>query len=153
VQCDDVTCARPGAQAVAQIVDACGGTCFDADMTVATPLFEKLAGRPANPNPSLAISWDYVDCSPFLNTTIKMLVKPGGSAYFQSFNFANSRQVITAVQVNGQRLRHETNNYWSWTPTGKPIDPKVNALSLSAPGRCPMRAEDDGGAGVVLRRA
>ena len=47
------------------------------------------------------------------------------SAYFQAFNFANSRQVITAVQANGQRLKHETSNYWSWSPTGKPIDPKV----------------------------
>ena len=39
-----------------------------------------------------------------------MLVKPGGTAYFQSFNFGNSRQVITAAQVNGQRLKHESNN-------------------------------------------
>ena len=77
MQCDDVTCAAPGAQAVAQIVDACG-ECFDADMNIATPLFAKLAGREPNPNPSLAVSWDYVDCSAYINTSIKMLVKPGG---------------------------------------------------------------------------
>ena len=51
--------------------------------TYAQPLFQKIAGRAANPNPSLAISWDFIDCSPYVNTTIKMLVKPGGSAYYQ----------------------------------------------------------------------
>jgi hypothetical protein len=53
-----------------------------------------------------------------------MLVKPGGSAYYQAFNFANSRHVIQAVQVNGQRLKHESDHYWSWSPTGGPIDPR-----------------------------
>lgn len=45
------------------------------------PLFTRLAGRPANPNPSLTISWEFVDCSPYINTTIKMLgtFKAGGS--------------------------------------------------------------------------
>jgi hypothetical protein len=53
-----------------------------------------------------------------------MLVKPGGTAYFQSFNFGNSRQVITAAQINGQRLKHESDNFWSWSPTQGAIDPR-----------------------------
>jgi len=61
LQCDDITCAHPGAQGVAQIVDMCG-ECQDADITIATPLFESLAGRPSNPTPSIAVSWQFVDC-------------------------------------------------------------------------------------------
>jgi len=125
LQCDDVSCAKPGTQAVAQIVDMCG-ECFDGDMNIATPLFERISGRQANPTPSIAVSWEFVDCSPYINSTIKMLVKPGGSAYYQAFNFANSRQVITAVQVNGQRLKHQTNNDWTWSPSGGAIDPRVS---------------------------
>lgn len=123
IQCDDISCEEPGRQAVAQVVDNCG-ECFDADMTVATPLFTELTGRQPNVNPSVTLSWEFIDCSPYINTTIKMLVKPGGSAYYQAFNFANSRYVITAAQINGQRLKHESDNYWSWSPTGGPIDPR-----------------------------
>jgi hypothetical protein len=41
----------------------------------------------------LKVSWDFVDCSPFIDGTIKVLVKRGGNAYYQSFNFANARVV------------------------------------------------------------
>lgn len=97
LQCDDQTCAVPGTQAIAQIVDQCGA-CADADMNIAGPLFQKLSGRSGGSEPSIAISWQVVDCSPYINGTIKMLVKPGGTAYYQAFNFAESRQPITAVQ-------------------------------------------------------
>ena len=99
---------------------------MDADLNIGYPLFEKISGRTANANPNLALSWQFIDCSPYINSTIKMLVKPGGNAYYQAFNFANSRQVITAVQVNGQLLRHETNNYWSWSPSSGAINPRVS---------------------------
>lgn len=93
-----------------------------------------------------------------------MLVKEGGNAYYQAFNFANARvvstrggqlpvpqahrgvhflsvlsawswawatpclpgqppfrarcplQPITAVQINGERLKHGTSNWWEWNP-------------------------------------
>lgn len=123
IQCDDITCEEPGKAVVAQVVDLCG-ECFDGDINIAGPLFKELSGRNPNPNPSLALSWEFSDCSPYINTTIKMLVKPGGSAYYQAFNFANARQPILAAQVNGDRLRHETNNFWSWNPTKGAIDPR-----------------------------
>jgi len=125
VQCDDSSCEQQGQQVVAQIVDQCG-ECFDADLNIGYPLFEKISGRSPASNPTLSLSWQFIDCSSYINDTIKMLVKPGGSAYYQAFNFANSRQVITAVQVNGQLLRHESNHYWSWNPTSGPINPRVS---------------------------
>ncbi len=124
LQCDDTSCEQPGRQAVAQIADQCG-ECLDADVNINYPLFEKISGRSPAPNPNLSLSWQFVDCSDYINGTIKMLVKPGGSAFYQAFNFADSRQVITAVQVNGQLLKHETNNYWSWSPASGPINPRV----------------------------
>lgn len=36
------------------------------------------AGKDPSNNPQVEISWDYVDCAPFINGTIKMLIKPGG---------------------------------------------------------------------------
>lgn len=48
---------------------------------------------PNPPPPGLKVSWDFVDCSPFIDGTIKVLVKRGGNAYYQSFNFANARVV------------------------------------------------------------
>jgi hypothetical protein len=123
VQCDDVSCAEPGKTAIAQVVDLCG-ECFDGDMTIGGSLFKEVVGRNPNPNPSVALSWEFTDCSPFINSTIKMLTKPGGSAYYQAFNFANARQPILAVQVNGDRLRHETNNFWSWNPSRGAINPR-----------------------------
>lgn len=122
IQCDDISCAVPGKTAVAQIVDLCGA-CSAADMNIAGPLFQNLTGRSGGTNPTITLSWEYVDCSPYINGTIKMLVKPGGTAYYQAFNFANARQPIMAVQVNGQLLQHGSNNYWSWNPTGGPINP------------------------------
>jgi hypothetical protein len=83
----------------------------DADINVAAPLFQKLAGTEANAvgvnaatGPQLQLSWEFVECGELVNGTIKMLVKPGGSAYYQSLNFANSRSVITAVAVNGKAI-------------------------------------------------
>lgn len=123
IQCNnDSTCAETNSKVIATIVDLCG-ECVDGDLTIFGALFSRLAGRDAHPNPRLAISWQFTDCSPFINSSIKMLVKPNGSPYYQAFNFANSRQPITAVQVNGQRLKHENNNYWSWNPTGGSINP------------------------------
>lgn len=121
VSCDDASCEEPGRSVIANVVDECG-ECRNADLNIATPLFEELSGRSSYSNPNLAISWEWVDCSPYINGTIKMLVRPGGTAYYQSFGFPNSRQVITAVVVNGERLRHTTAHLWEWNP-GQPIDP------------------------------
>jgi len=123
VQCDDSSCAEPGKSIVAQVVDLCG-ECFDGDMTVGGSLFKELVGRNPNPNPSVALSWEFTECSPFINSTIKMLIKPGGSAYYQAFNFANAKQPILAAQVNGDRLKHESNNFWSWNPSRGAINPR-----------------------------
>jgi hypothetical protein len=137
LQCDDSSCQEPGRQAVAEIVDQCG-ECLDADLNIGSPLFETISGRSPSSNPNLSLSWQFIDCSSYINDTIKMLVKPGGTAYYQAFNFANSRQVVTAVQVNGQLLRHETNHYWSWSPANGPINPrvstKINFQPVSSPG-------------------
>jgi hypothetical protein len=65
----------------------------------------------------MQMSWEFVDCSPHVASSIKMLIKPGGNAYFQAFNFANPRHTITAVQVNGERLRLGTDNFWAWSPS------------------------------------
>lgn len=40
----------------------------------------------------LQISWDWASCDDLIEGNIMMLQKPGGSAYYQAFNFANSRQ-------------------------------------------------------------
>ena len=93
-------------------------------MTVGGSLFKELVGRNPNPNPSVALSWEFTECSPFINSTIKMLIKPGGSAYYQAFNFANAKQPILAAQVNGDRLKHESNNFWSWNPSRGAINPR-----------------------------
>lgn len=124
LQCDDISCEEPGKQIVAQVVDLCG-ECFDGDLNIPGPVFKELAGRNPNPNPSLAMSWEFGDCSDFIDTTIKMLVKPDGSAYFQAFNFANARQPIIAAQANGDLLKHESNNFWTWYPSKGPINPRV----------------------------
>lgn len=123
VQCDDSSCAEPGKAIIAQVVDLCG-ECFDGDMTVGGSLFKELVGRNPNPNPSVALSWQFTECSPYINSTIKMLIKPGGSAYYQAFNFANAKQPILAAQVNGDRLKHESNNFWSWNPSRGAINPR-----------------------------
>lgn len=123
IQCDDISCKEPGKTVVAEVVDLCG-ECYEGDLNIAGPLFKELSGRDPHPNPSLALSWEIADCSHYINSTIKMLVKPQGSAYYQAFNFANSRQPIIAVQVNGDLLKHETNNYWSWNPSKGAINPR-----------------------------
>uniref|UniRef100_A0A1D1ZQJ3 Expansin-like EG45 domain-containing protein n=1 Tax=Auxenochlorella protothecoides TaxID=3075 RepID=A0A1D1ZQJ3_AUXPR len=121
LECDDARCEQPGRTRVAQVLDYCGN-CYDADLTIAQPLFVALTGRQPSPNPSALISWEFVDCAPYSNGTIKMLVKQGGSAYYQAFSFANSIYTITAAQLNGDRLVHGTDNYWSWNPVST-IDP------------------------------
>ncbi|PRW57682.1 Expansin 1 [Chlorella sorokiniana] len=121
IQCDDAFCTEPGKSVVAQVVDLCGD-CYDNDIAMAIPAWQNLTGKDPSNNPNVEISWDYVDCAPFINGTIKMLIKPGGNAYFQAFNFANSIMPITAVQLNGDRLRHSTNHFWEWNP-GKAINP------------------------------
>ena len=45
----------------------------------------------------LQISWEYVECAPFITGSIKMLVKPNSNAYFQSLNFANS--VVVSLEL------------------------------------------------------
>lgn len=116
LQCDDASCAEPGRREIVQVVDYCGN-CYDADLTIATPLFTRLTGRAPLPNPSALVSWQWVDCAPYTNGTIKMLVKTGGNAYYQAVSFANSIYTITAAQLNGNNLVHGSDNYWSWNPT------------------------------------
>ena len=129
ISCDDSSCGEPGRKAFATVVDLCG-RCFGADMNIATPLFSNLTLQdPALEitNRQIAVSWRFVDCSPFIEGTIKMLVKPDGNAYFQAFSFSNSRQPIVAatlLQGNGVppvRLRRSTSNWWEYNP-GKVID-------------------------------
>lgn len=120
IQCDDKSCAEPGKQIVAAVVDQ-GGELFDGDLTISGALFVELAGRELGANPSLTVSWQFDECQDYIDTPIKMLVKPGGSAYYQALSFSNSRQPILAVMVNGDRLKHESNNYWSWSPTKGPV--------------------------------
>ena len=60
-----------GRALVAAVVDFCG-PCFDADMNMAAPLFAALSGRDGGVNPQLAVSWEWTDCSLFINTTIKV---------------------------------------------------------------------------------
>lgn len=143
LQCDDSSCAQPGLQVVAQIVDQCG-ECFDADLNIGYPLFEKISGRSPAGNPTLSLSWQFVECSPYINDTIKMLVKPRGNAYYQAFNFANSRQVITAVQVNGQLLRHDSDHFWSWNPSSGPINPRVRKNNKEFPSILLLLSGDGG---------
>lgn len=122
LQCDDLSCKEPGKQLVATIVDQ-GGELFDGDVTISGSLFNELTGRDISVNPTIAVSWNFVSCEDFIDSALKMLVKPGGSAYYQALSFSNSRQPILAVMVNGDRLRHESNHYWSWNPS-KPINPR-----------------------------
>lgn len=61
-----------------------------------------------------------MDCSPLIDGTIKVLVKRGGSAYYQSFNFANARVVGAGeggemfcglgVSLAGRML----SRWWAW---------------------------------------
>ncbi|PSC72982.1 Expansin 1 [Micractinium conductrix] len=120
LQCDDAACQPLGARMVVQVVDLCGD-CLGANIALSIPAFQNFtAGSDLN---TLQVSWEFLpDCSPYVNGTIKMLVKPGGNAYFQAFNFANSLVPIVAAQINGDRLRPGTSNYWEWNP-GKAIDP------------------------------
>ncbi|KAI3434688.1 hypothetical protein D9Q98_002751 [Chlorella vulgaris] len=122
VQCDDQACSDPGSSLVVQIVDLCGD-CFGADISLSMPAFLNFTGAAPASNPTLEVSWEFVDCSDLIDGTIKMLVKRGGNAYYQSFNFANARVPIAAVAVNGDRLRRSTSNWWDWNP-GAPIDPR-----------------------------
>jgi hypothetical protein len=123
LQCDDTSCAEAGKQIVAQVVDR-SGELFDGDVTLSGALFKELTGRDFGRNPSISVSWAFESCSPWIETPVKMLVKPGGSAYYQAVSFSNSREPILAVMINGERLTHEQNNYWSWNPR-KPINPRA----------------------------
>lgn len=132
ISCDDKSCGQPGKKAVATVVDLCG-RCFGADMNIATPMFANLTSQDPTmeiTSKQIAISWRFVDCSPYINGTIKMLVKPDGNAYFQAFSFSNSRQPIVEVallQGNGVppvRLRKSSSNWWEYNP-GQVIDPRA----------------------------
>ena len=132
ISCDDKSCGQLGKKAVATVVDLCG-RCFGADMNIATPMFANLTSQDPSKeitSKQIVISWRFVDCSPYINGTIKMLVKPDGNAYFQAFSFSNSRQPIVAVallQGNGVppvRLRKSSSNWWEYNP-GQVIDPRA----------------------------
>ncbi|KAL4434342.1 hypothetical protein ABPG75_000783 [Micractinium tetrahymenae] len=121
IQCDDASCANPGKQMPALVVDLCG-SCTGLDMSVSFPLFVNLTGRDPGPNPSIVMSWDLIPCGNLTVGTIKMLLKKGGQAFYQAFGFSNSAVPIVGVAVNGTRLQHGSDNYWQWNP-GSPIDP------------------------------
>ena len=76
LQCDDTSCAEAGKQIVAQVVDR-GGELFDGDVTLSGALFKELTGRDFGRNPSIHVSWAFESCSPWIDTPVKMLVKPG----------------------------------------------------------------------------
>ncbi|KDD75789.1 hypothetical protein H632_c498p0 [Helicosporidium sp. ATCC 50920] len=138
LQCDDESCKHVGKKVDAQIIDSCGN-CPGADISIANPLFQTLTGRLPSPKPNALISWEFIDCAPRLSGSIKMLVKPGGSIYYQAFNFANSIDVIRGVEMNGFLLDHGEDNYWAWNPRS-PINPAG-----------PFRLAILGSAGQVLR--
>ncbi|KAL4423245.1 hypothetical protein ABPG77_000037 [Micractinium sp. CCAP 211/92] len=121
IQCDDASCASPGRQMPALVVDLCG-SCTGLDMSISYPLFVNLTGRDPGPTPSIVMSWDLIPCANLTSGTIKMLLKKGGQAYYQAFGFSNSAVPIVGVAVNGTRLQHGSDNYWQWNP-GSPIDP------------------------------
>ena len=218
ISCDDTLCASPGAQAVAQVVDLCGallllpggawagvpasqpasptaaaaGDCYDADIAVALPLWKNLTGREPNTNPSFQLSWEFVDCAPYINgSSLGGRGLAGGAAWaahvaacqpdrlappppwpcrhhqdaceawreclLQRLQFRKrctglggcigggatragsaapaphpaarpaapppAPQPISAVQVNGQLLKHSTSNYWEWN-AGQAINPR-----------------------------
>ena len=57
------------------------GQCFDADLSIATPLFRNISGRDPGANPSVQASWQFLspsECKQYISGSIKMLVKPGG---------------------------------------------------------------------------
>ncbi|KAL4433949.1 hypothetical protein ABPG75_000390 [Micractinium tetrahymenae] len=124
IQCDDMACRPPGGSLVAQVVDQCGD-CQGSDIALSLPAFANLTGgEGVSPVSTLAMSWDVVDCAPFISGSIKMYIKPGGSLYYQSFSFSNSIEPIIGVMINGVRLRPSTSSaYWEWNP-GKEIDPR-----------------------------
>jgi hypothetical protein len=55
------------------------------------------------PNPA-QVSWDIISCAPLTQGTIKLLLKQGGSAFYQALNLSNAAQPIVAVKVG----RHPT---------------------------------------------
>ncbi|KAL4441854.1 hypothetical protein ABPG77_003770 [Micractinium sp. CCAP 211/92] len=102
VQCDDLACRPPGGSLVAQVVDLCG-----------EGHSAQYRGTQAATGPPPQMSWDVVDCAPYISGTIKMYLKPGGSQYYQSFSFSNSIQPIIGVMINGVRLAPSTSSaYW-----------------------------------------
>lgn len=103
ISCDDKSCKEPGKQLVATVVDQ-GGELFDGDLTLAGSLFKELTGREIGANPAISVSWEFLpSCGDYIDSAIKVLVKPGGSAYYQALSFSNSREAILAVMVNGDR--------------------------------------------------
>ena len=124
------------------VVDGCG-ECGEGDINVSEPLYYKLTGGDRSSpsfSPSAFLSFEFTDCSPYINDTIKMVVKKGGSAYYQALNFANTKQPIVAVQVNGQTLRRGTDNYFAWNPSA-PINPNtLFAVALLGENREVLRA-------------
>lgn len=50
----------------------------------------RLACPPSSP---AQVSWEWASCGDLIEGNIMMLVKPGGTVYFQAVNFANSKQV------------------------------------------------------------
>lgn len=120
LQCDDEGCEEVGKQMTAMVVDLCGN-CFDADLSLAQPLFQNLTG---SRGPNALISWEWVPCGELLQGNIKMMQKPGGTAFYQAFSFANSRQPVVAVRINNQLLKHNSGgNWWEWNP-GQAINPR-----------------------------
>ncbi|KAL4860181.1 hypothetical protein ACK3TF_000377 [Chlorella vulgaris] len=139
LQCDDQSCAEPGKELPALVVDVCG-SCSGSDLSIAIPLFKNLTGRDAGSNPSIVVSWDLISCAPYTVGTIKMLVKAGGSAFFQAFGFSNYVVPIAQVQVNGTRLQQGSDGFYSYNP-GSPIDPSAPlAVALLGANREVLRA-------------
>lgn len=124
VRCDDDICQEKGRTLVALIVDVCGN-CEDAGISVPINMFLNLTDSTELEASTALVSWEFVDCSPYIYGTIKMLVKSGGTIYYQALNFSNSRYVIKAAEINGERLTHGADNYWSWNP-GSPINVNGN---------------------------
>lgn len=107
-RCIDSRCPIQNVDVVAMVVDKCP-ECAHGALDFSYPAYSAVTGSWPN---RLTVSWEFVDCSSFIDGTIKMWPKDGGNAYWQAFYFANARYQLQSVTLNGEPLQRQTFGFW-----------------------------------------
>ncbi|KAL6768713.1 hypothetical protein ACKKBF_B15890 [Auxenochlorella protothecoides x Auxenochlorella symbiontica] len=132
-RCVDPKCPVQNVDIVAMVVDRCP-ECSYGDLDFSYPAYSAVTGSWPN---RLKVSWEKVDCSAFIDGTIRMWPKDGVNPFWQAFYFANSKYQIQNVTLNGVPLTRQTFGFWihpGTAPTGPSslVFTAVNGATVNA---------------------